>query len=84
MTYNIKVAKRQGFTLSLEDTFLEKENAGGNQIYSQVSLELSLIYQKKSFLVCIENVFSEAGILKYGITQGFILRFYLFFSLTCK
>ena len=27
----------------------------------------------RKFLVCIDNVFSEAGTLKYGIAQGFIL-----------
>ena len=32
----------------------------------------------KQFLVCIENVFSEAGTLKYGVPQDSILRLLLF------
>ena len=32
----------------------------------------------RKFLVCIDNVFSEAGILKYGATQGSILGLLLF------
>ena len=32
----------------------------------------------RKFLVCIDNVFSEAGTLKYGVPQGFILRPLLF------
>ena len=32
----------------------------------------------RKFLVCIDNVFSEAGTLKYGVPQGSILRPVLF------
>ena len=33
---------------------------------------------KQIFLVCIDNVFSEAGTLKYGVRRGSILETLLF------
>ena len=32
----------------------------------------------RKFLICIDNVFSEAGTLKYGVPQGSFLRPLLF------
>ena len=37
-----------------------------------------LSFKKKIFLVCIDNVFPETGILKYGVPQGSILGLLLF------
>ena len=33
----------------------------------------------RKFLVCIDNVFSEVGTLKYGVSQGSILGLLLFY-----